>query len=297
MEKLKNVGAGPVSAQKEVIDDCPEFSKRSKQKNIECNSIHSNFNGITLIALIITVIVMLILVGVTITVALNGGLFESATKAATETQKETERERLTEIVLANYNVSEGKITSADDLASKIESSLGLKKDADKTTETKLVVKGKDTLWQIDLTTAEVKEKNSVTGVAYKVVDGGAYIIITSDDKIVIKNQDGTLTYGEDIGATVINEKVDWDSLGVTKMAELTEQEIQEFKKVGLDNFPPTIEEVKNHKRFLYGDNELSMYIDEEFLAPISINEEDGTLEIWGDGFAIIDNTIDINDIL
>ena len=81
------------------------------------------------------------------------------------------------------------------------------------------------------------------------------------------------------------------------MAELTEQEIQEFKKVGLDNFPPTIEEVKNHKRFLYGDNELGMYIDEEFLAPISINEEDGTLEIWGDGFAIIDNTIDINDIL
>ena len=75
----------------------------------------------------ITVIVMLILVGVTITVALNGGLFETANKAATETQKESERERLTEIALANYNVSEGKITSADDLASKIESSLGLKK--------------------------------------------------------------------------------------------------------------------------------------------------------------------------
>ena len=70
---------------------------------------------------------MLILVGVTITVALNGGLFETANKAATETQKESERERLTEIALANYNVSEGKITSADDLASKIESSLGLKK--------------------------------------------------------------------------------------------------------------------------------------------------------------------------
>ena len=127
MEKLKNVGAGPVSAQKEVIGDCPKFSKRSKQRNVGCNSVHSNFNGITLIALIITVIVMLILVGVTITVALNGGLFETANKAATETQKESERERLTEIALANYNVSEGKITSADDLASKIESSLGLKK--------------------------------------------------------------------------------------------------------------------------------------------------------------------------
>ena len=56
MEKLKNVGAGPVSAQKEVIGDCPKFSKRSKQRNIGCNSVHSNFNGITLIALIITTI-------------------------------------------------------------------------------------------------------------------------------------------------------------------------------------------------------------------------------------------------
>ena len=81
------------------------------------------------------------------------------------------------------------------------------------------------------------------------------------------------------------------------MEELTEQEIQEFKEVGLDNFPPTMEEVKNHRRFLYVDNELNMYIDEEFLAPISINEEDGTLKIWGDGFAIIDNAVDINDIL
>ena len=76
---------------------------------------------------------MLILVGVTITVALNGGLFETATKAATGTQKEAERERLTEIVLANYNVAEGKITDANDLASKIQSSLGLKK-SDKTTD-------------------------------------------------------------------------------------------------------------------------------------------------------------------
>ena len=141
MKKLKNVGAGPVSAQKEVIDNCPEFSKKSKQKNIGCSSVHSNFSGITLIALIITVIVILILVGVTITVALKGGLFESATKAATETQNETERERLTEIVLANYNVSEGKIISADDLAGKIKSSLGLEK-SDKTTATKLVVQGK-----------------------------------------------------------------------------------------------------------------------------------------------------------
>ena len=89
---------------------------------------------------------MLILVGVTISVALNGGLFKTAQEATANTLIESERERLTEIALANYNVSEGKITSADDLASKIESSLGLKKDADKTTETKLVVKGKDTLW-------------------------------------------------------------------------------------------------------------------------------------------------------
>lgn len=99
---------------------------------------------------------MLILVGVTITVALNGGLFETATKAATGTQKETERERLTEIALANYNVAEGKIVDANDLASKIQSSLGLQK-SDKTTDSKLVVEGKNTLWQIDLSTAEVEE--------------------------------------------------------------------------------------------------------------------------------------------
>ena len=295
MEKLKNVGAGPVSAQKEVIDDCPEFSKISKQKNFECNNMYSNFNGITLIALIITVIVMLILVGVTITVALNGGLFESATKAATETQKETERERLTEIALANYNVAEGKITSADDLASKIESSLGLKKDADKTTETKLVVKGKDTLWQIDLTTAEVKEKNSVTGVAYKVVDGGAYIIITSDDKIVIKNQDGTLTYGEDIGATVINEKVDWDSLGVTKVTELTITE-EDLKMLGVDHFPPTLDEIKNHEKFIYQDGEPLYFVTANYITLISI-DADGSLTLGGDGTAVADSTVNINDIL
>ena len=295
MEKLKNVEAGLVSAQKEVIDDCPEFSKISKQKNFECNNMYSNFNGITLIALIITVIVMLILVGVTITVALNGGVFETANKAATETQKEAERERLTEIALANYNVSEGKITSADDLASKIESSLGLKKDADKTTETKLVVKGKDTLWQIDLITAEVKEKNSVTGVAYKAVDGGAYIIITSADKIVIKNQDGTLTYGEDIGATVINEKVDWDSLGVTKVTELTITE-EDLQMLGVDHFPPTLDEIKNHEKFIYQDGEPLYFVTANYITLISI-DTDGSLTLGGDGTAVADSTVNINDIL
>ena len=115
-----------------------------------------NKKGITLIALIITVIVMLILVGVTITVALNGGLFETATNAATETQREAERERLTEIVLASYDVSEGKITSADNLANTIKSSLGFDKDTEKSTDSKLVVKGKDTLWQIDLISAKVE---------------------------------------------------------------------------------------------------------------------------------------------
>ena len=119
MEKLKNVGADPVSAQKEVIDDCPEFSKRNKQKAYGMHSACPNFKGITLIALIITVIVMLILVGVTISVALNGGLFETATKAATETKKETERERLTEVALASYNVAEGKISDVDSLVGKL----------------------------------------------------------------------------------------------------------------------------------------------------------------------------------
>ena len=106
MEKLKNVGAGPVSAQKEVIGDCPKFSKRSKQRNIGCNSVHSNFNGITLIALIITIIVMLILVGVTINVALNGNLFGKAETAT----RETEEKAILEEMLAMMDVTnEGKI--------------------------------------------------------------------------------------------------------------------------------------------------------------------------------------------
>lgn len=125
---------------------------------------------------------MLILVGVTITVALNGGLFETATKAATGTQKETERERLTEIVLANYNVSEGKIADANDLASKIQSSLGLQK-SDKTTDSKLVVEGKNTLWQIDLSTAEVSEYAVQKGKLYD-MGYGNYLCITSENKIM-----------------------------------------------------------------------------------------------------------------
>ena len=157
MKKSKNVGAGPVSAQKEVIDNCPDFLKRSKQKNIECSSVHSNFNGITLIALIITVIVMLILVGVTISVSLNGGLFETATKAATGTQKEKERERLTEVALASYNVSESKISDVDSLVGKL-SGMGFSKDESKSSvsNAKLVVQGKSTLWQIDLISAKVE---------------------------------------------------------------------------------------------------------------------------------------------
>ena len=143
-----------------------------------------NKNGITLIALIITIIVMLILVGVTITVALNGGLFESATKAATETQKETERERLTEIALGSYDVAEGKIASADDLAGKIKSSLGFEK-SDKTTSSKLVVQGKKELWQIDLNSAKVepyKNGDSYTFTIGELVERGILDKLISDDE-------------------------------------------------------------------------------------------------------------------
>ena len=159
MKKSKNVGAGPVSAQKEVIDNCPDFLKRSKQKNIECSSVHSNFNGITLIALIITVIVMLILVGVTINVALNGGLFESATKAATETQKEAEKEQLLSAVVGAMG-TDGKVDST-----KISLPDGFQKDDSKSTETKLVVKGKEGIyWEVNLNTAAIKEySESSTG--------------------------------------------------------------------------------------------------------------------------------------
>ena len=159
MRKLKNVGAGPVSAQKEVIDNCPEFSKRSKQKNIGCSSVHSNFKGITLIALIITVIVMLILVGVTINVALNGGLFESATTAATETKKEAEKEQLLSAVVGAIG-TDGKVDST-----KISLPEGFQKDESKSTSSKLVVKGKEGIyWEVNLNTAAIKEySESSTG--------------------------------------------------------------------------------------------------------------------------------------
>ena len=150
---------------------------------------NKNSNGITLIALIITIIVMLILVGVTITVALNGGLFETATKAATGTQTEAERERLTEIVLANYNVAEGKITDANDLASKIQSSLGLKK-SDKTTDSNLVIEGKNTLWQVDLVTAEVKEyeQKAEDNVKYVYTGNNCYYVILKNNDFYIATE-------------------------------------------------------------------------------------------------------------
>ena len=150
MEKLKNVGANPLSAQKKITGYCPESSKRNKQKAHEMHIVHPNFNGITLIALIITVIVMLILVGVTITVALNGGLFETATKAATETKKEAEKEQLLSAVVGAIG-TDGKVDST-----KISLPEGFQKDDSKSTGTKLVVKGKDTLWQIDLISAKVE---------------------------------------------------------------------------------------------------------------------------------------------
>ena len=108
--------------------------------------------GITLIALIITIIVMLILVGVTINVALNGGLFESATKAATETKKETEKEQLLSAVVGAIG-TDGKVDST-----KISLPEGFQKDDSKSTETKLVVKGKEGIyWEVNLSSAAIKE--------------------------------------------------------------------------------------------------------------------------------------------
>lgn len=142
-----------------------------------------NKDGITLIALIITVIVMLILVGVTITVVLNGGLFETATKAATETQKEAERERLTEIVLANYNASEGKITNADDLANKIKSNLGFNKDTEKSTDSKLVVQGTKGLWQIDLNSIQIEPYTAGDTYTFTIGELGSKGLLVNDGSL------------------------------------------------------------------------------------------------------------------
>ena len=140
-----------------------------------------NENGITLIALIITVIVMLILVGVTITVALNGGLFDTTQKAAKGTQKDIERERLTEVALASYNVSESKISDVDSLVGKL-SGMGFSKDESKSSvsNAKLVVQGKDTLWQIDLATAEVKPYKETETYTFTVGELGRQQLLPSD---------------------------------------------------------------------------------------------------------------------
>ena len=107
-------------------------------------------NGITLISLIITVIVMLILVGVTINVALNGGLFDSATQAATETKKEAEKEQLLSAVVGAIG-TDGKVDFT-----KISLPEGFTKDDSKSTSSKLVVKGKEEVWQINLNSGEIE---------------------------------------------------------------------------------------------------------------------------------------------
>ena len=108
--------------------------------------------GITLIALIITIIVMLILVGVTITVVLNGGLFTTAQDAATNTMAEAEKEQLLSAVVGAIG-TDGKVDST-----KISLPEGFEKDETKSTETKLVVKGKKGIyWEVNLDTVAIKE--------------------------------------------------------------------------------------------------------------------------------------------
>ena len=159
MEKLKNVGAGPVSAKKEVIDDCPEFSKRNKPKAHGMQNLHSNFKGITLIALIITIIVMLILVGVTITVALNGGLFESAKQGTTETEKHAILEEI--IAMAKWNTS-GEL-EVEELISNVKS----KYPEASYTEPKLEVPGKYEKYEYRVSKEEIeiyKEKTDSSNI-------------------------------------------------------------------------------------------------------------------------------------
>ena len=117
--------------------------------------------GITLIALIITIIVMLILVGVTINVALNGGLFDSADYAATETKKEAEKEQLLSAVVGAIG-TDGKVDST-----KISLPEGFTKDESKSTETKLVVKGKEGIyWEVNLNTAAIKQYDESGAITY-----------------------------------------------------------------------------------------------------------------------------------
>ena len=76
MKKLKNIGAGPVSARKE--------------------------KGITLVALIITIIVMLILVGVSVQVVINSDLIGTAQDAGDRTEAKYQEEgNMSEITVGN----------------------------------------------------------------------------------------------------------------------------------------------------------------------------------------------------
>jgi len=76
MKKLKNIGAGPVSARKE--------------------------KGITLVALIITIIVMLILVAVSVQVVINSDLIGTAQDAGDRTEAKYQEEgNMSEITVGN----------------------------------------------------------------------------------------------------------------------------------------------------------------------------------------------------
>ncbi len=70
------------------------------------------YDGITMIALVITIIIMLILVVVSITVALNGGLFNIAKNAKVNTEKEIDAEQ--ELASGKIKIGEKSYSSIDE---------------------------------------------------------------------------------------------------------------------------------------------------------------------------------------
>ncbi len=93
-EKIKNISKKNIAnvVGGRILSDSyiDENAKTTSEQHL---NLTSNYNGITLIALIITIIVMLILVGITISIALNGGLIAKAQNAKSKTEEAMRNEQ------------------------------------------------------------------------------------------------------------------------------------------------------------------------------------------------------------
>ena len=197
---------------------------------------------------------MLILVGVTISVALNGGLFNTAKDAATNTIVEAEKEQLLSAVVAAVG-SNGKVDST-----KISLPEGFIEDANKSTETKLVIQGKNILWQIDLNSIKIEpytenlDISKLLNKAYTWEDSHGYIsiayIINSNEQNKLK----LITIDKNTGKKPEEDDIQDMEMSITNVSS-------DFSPITIYINDRKVELTPN-TAFLLGD---SVYITEEYL--------------------------------